>query len=163
MTAPGMQHYTSHRHTLAKNRYTVSDIVTSELTQGWRNPDPSITSIRRDFAFEAKPHLCFAGGGGILWRTFCLCVWESCMAICGHLVSVRRRCEMILSSTQIRLMVMHEHCNWEYIFNGHWIFWVYLEYYYDFGGGALLITTILPVLCIASISPFPQEKNENKK
>lgn len=34
MTAPRMQHYPLRRHTLAKNRYTVSDLVTSELTQG---------------------------------------------------------------------------------------------------------------------------------
>ena len=58
---------------------------------------------------------------------------------------------------------MHQHCNWRYISNGYWTFFlVYLKYYYCFGSDAFL-TSIQPVLCIASISPFPQEKNENKK
>lgn len=45
------------------------------------------------------------------------------MAICGHLASVRRRREMILSSTQIRLLVMHQFLNRGYISNGYSTFW----------------------------------------
>lgn len=48
---------------------------------------------------------------------FCLCVWESCMAICGHLVSVRRRRENDIIFHTIRLIVVHQHWNWGYISN----------------------------------------------
>ena len=105
MTAPRMQHYSVRRHTLAEKLGTLFriTIVTSELTQGWRNPDPSVTSIHsKRFRLRGKPNPTFSlqVAEAFSKALFCLCVWESCMAICGHLVSVRRRREMILSFTQ---------------------------------------------------------------